>query len=264
VIPWTILEGVPTPEGTLELRRRGERDFLMTVAGRVLMTSQHHRSEDALSELTCEALGRKSRPRVLLGGLGMGFSLRAALDHLPPGAQVVVAELNAKVVDWNRDALAPLARFPLGDARVKIVVADVARLIAEARPQAFDAIIFDLYEGPHGNRDRHPLYGNDALARTHAALSEGGIFSVWSEESEPPFEERLKKQGFSVERHSSGNGGRVHLVYLARAELLPSLRERPGRGSKPEAPTHPAHRSLRSASRDPALAGKASPRQRGR
>jgi len=226
VIPWTVLESIQTPEGKLELRRRGERDFLMTVAGRVLMTSQHHRSEDALSELACEALGRKNRPRVLLGGLGMGFSLRAALDRLPPGAQVVVAELNAKVVDWNRSVLGSLARFPLGDARVRVVVADVAKLLAEARPQAFDAIIFDLYEGPHGNRDRHPLYGNEALARTHASLSEGGIFSVWSEESDPPFEERLKKQGFSVERHAGGTGGRVHLVYLTRAERLPSLRER--------------------------------------
>jgi spermidine synthase len=226
VIPWTVLESIPTPEGKLELRRRGERDFLMTVAGRVLMTSQHHRSEDALSELACEALGRKSRPRVLLGGLGMGFSLRAALDHLSPGAQVVMAELNAKVVDWNRNVLGPLARFPLDDARVKVVVADVAKVIGEARPQSFDAILYDLYEGPHGNRDRHPLYGNEALARTHAALSEGGIFSVWSEESDPPFEERLKKQGFSVERHASGQGGSVHLVYLARAERLPSLRKR--------------------------------------
>ena len=266
MIPWTVLESIRTPEGTLELRRRGERDFLMTVAGRVLMTSQHHRSEDALSELACEALGRKNRPRVLLGGLGMGFSLRAALDHLPPGAQVVVAELNARVVDWNQNALGSLARFPLSDGRVKVVVADVAKLIAQARPQAYDAIIFDLYEGPHGNRDRHPLYGADALARTHAALSEGGIFSVWSEESEPPFEERLKKAGFSVERHSSGEGGRVHLVYLARAERLPvDFNGNPGRVSKPEAPAaHPAHRSLRSASRVLAPVGKAHLRQRGR
>jgi spermidine synthase len=229
VIPWTSLDSIETSEGTLELRRRGERDFLMTVAGRVLMTSQHHRSECALSELTCEALGKKNRPRVLLGGLGMGYSLRAALDHLPPSAQVVVAELNRKVVDWNHDVLASLARSPLGDGRVKVVVADVAKVIAEARPHAFDAIIFDLYEGPHGNRDRHPLYGNEALVRTHAALTDGGIFSVWSEESDAPFEERLKKQGFSIERHSSGKGGRVHLVYLARAEPLPPARERPAR-----------------------------------
>ena len=164
-----------------------------------------------------------------LGGLGMGYSLRAALDHLPPSAQVVVAELNRKVVDWNHDVLASLARSPLGDGRVKVVVADVAKVIAEARPHAFDAIIFDLYEGPHGNRDRHPLYGNEALVRTHAALTDGGIFSVWSEESDAPFEERLKKQGFSIERHSSGKGGRVHLVYLARAEPLPPARERPAR-----------------------------------
>lgn len=229
MIPWTILDRVQTREGTLELRKRGERDFLMTVAGRVLMTSQHHRSEDALSELTCEALGRKSRPRLLLGGLGMGYSLRAALDHLPASAHVTVAELNGKVVDWNRDVLGPLAQFPLHDKRVKVVVADVARVIAESRPQSFDAILFDLYEGPHGNRDRHPLYGQEAMARTRAALADGGVFSVWSEESDMPFEERLGKQGFCVERHSSGKGGRVHLVYIARADRLPAAEKTPVR-----------------------------------
>jgi spermidine synthase len=217
--PWQVLESVKTREGVLELRRRGERDFLMTIAGRVLMTSQHHRSEDVLADVACVELAKKSRPRVLLGGLGMGYTLRAALDQLPPRAAVTVVDLNQKVVDWNRGPLGPLAKFPIADQRVKVVVADVARVIGQARPASYDAILFDLYEGPHGvtNRDWHPLYGGEALQRTRAALVPDGIFAVWSEEADPPFEERLKKSGFTVKRHKSGKGGRIHIVYLAQA-----------------------------------------------
>jgi len=131
---------------------------------------------------------------------------------------VTVVEINSKVVDWNRGPLGPLARFPLADERVRVVVADVARVIANARPAAYDAILFDLYDGPRAamNRDRHPLYGSEALQRTSTALGPGGIFAVWSEESDPPFEERLKTNGFEVKRHKSGDGGRIHVVYLAQ------------------------------------------------
>ena len=219
VRPWQVIESVKTPEGILELRRRGERDFLMTIAGRVLMTSDHHRSEDALAELPCAELGKKTRPRVLLGGLGMGYTLRAALKQLPARALVTVVDLNDKVVEWNRGPLAHLAGFPMQDARVKVVVADVARVIANAAPASYDAIIFDLYEGPHGatNRDWHPLYGSDALKRTRAALRPDGIFAVWSEEADSPFALRLKATGFAVKCHRSGKGGRLHVVYLAQA-----------------------------------------------
>ncbi len=217
--PWQVLENVKTKDGILELRRRGERDFLMTIAGRVLMTSQHHHSEDVLAEVACAALGKRNRPRVLLGGLGMGYTLRAALDRLPPRAAVTVVDVNQKVIDWNRGPLGPLAKVPMADPRVKVVVADVARVIAEARAGSYDAVLFDLYEGPHGvaNRDWHPLYGGEALLRTKAALGPDGIFAVWSEEADPPFEERLKKSGFTVKRHRSGKGGRIHVVYLAQA-----------------------------------------------
>ena len=216
--PWQVLESVNTKEGVLELRRRGERDFLMTIGGRVLMTSQHHRSEDVLADVACGALGKKSRPRVLLGGLGMGYTLRAALDQLPPKAAVTVVDLNRKVVDWNRGPLAPLARSPIADARVAVVVDDVAQVIARSRPSGYDAILFDLYEGPRSavNRDWHPLYGSEAIGRTRSALAADGIFAVWSEEADPPFEERLKRNGFTVKRHKSGKGGRIHVVYLAQ------------------------------------------------
>jgi spermidine synthase len=217
--PWQVLDSVNTKEGVLELRRRGERDFLMTIAGRVLMNSEHHRSEDVLADVACVALGKKGRPRVLLGGLGMGYTLRAALDQLPPKAMVTVVDLNRKVVDWNRGPLGPLARLPIVDERVAVVVDDVAHVIARSRPGSYDAILFDLYEGPRSavNRDWHPLYGSDAIQRTRSALSPDGIFAVWSEEADPPFEERLKKNGFTVKRHKSGKGGRIHVVYLAQA-----------------------------------------------
>jgi spermidine synthase len=216
--PWQVLESVKTEEGVLELRRRGERDFLMTIAGRVLMTSEHHRSEDVLAEVACAALAKKPRPRVLLGGLGMGYTLRAALDRLPERAAVTVVDLNPKVVDWNRGPLGPLAGFPTSDKRVGVIVDDVARVIAHARPGGYDAILLDLYEGPRGviDRDWHPLYGGDALKRSKAALVPGGVFAIWSEESDRPFETRLKSSGFTVERHKCGKGGRLHVVYLAR------------------------------------------------
>jgi spermidine synthase len=217
--PWQVLECVNTKEGVLELRRRGERDFLMMIGGRVLMTSQHHRSEDVLADVACVALGKKSRPRVLLGGLGMGYTLRAALDQLPPKAVVTIVDLNQEVVAWNRGPLAPLARSPIADPRVAVVVDDVARVIARSRPGGYDAILLDLYEGPRSavNRDWHPLYGSEAIQRTRSALGPDGIFAVWSEEADPPFEERLKKNGFTVKRHKIGKGGRIHVVYLAQA-----------------------------------------------
>ena len=156
----------------------------------------------------------------------MGFTLRAVLDQVPASAAITVVDLNQAVVDWNRGALAPLARFPLADERVRLVVADVARVIANSRPGAYDAILLDLYEGPHSamNHARHPLYGSDALERTRSALGPDGIFAVWSEESDPPFEERLKVNGFMVKRHKSGKGGRLHFVYLAQVCALPQDR----------------------------------------
>ena len=152
----------------------------------------------------------------------MGYTLRAALDQLPPKAALTVVDLNQKVVDWNRGPLGHLAGFPLGDERVRAVVADVAHVIVRSRVGCYDAILLDLYEGPRSavNRDWHPLYGTEALKRTRAALAPDGIFAVWSEEADPPFEERLKKNGFTVKRHKCGTGGRIHVVYLAQACAL--------------------------------------------
>ncbi|HEY3358351.1 MAG TPA: spermidine synthase [Polyangia bacterium] len=213
--PWQTLERVETPAGPLELRRRGARDFLITIAGRILMTSAAHRSEDALAVRACAAVAARPAPRVLVGGLGMGYTLRAALDALPAAAAVTVAELNPQVVAWCRGPLAALSAAALDDARVTVAVADVTAVIAAAR--GLDAIILDLYEGPHAATQgaADPLYGAAALARVARALTPGGVFAVWSEEPDRPFEARLRAGGFSVEVHRA-RGGRAHVVYLSQ------------------------------------------------
>ena len=215
--PWTTLERVPTAEGSLELRQRGPTDFLITVGGRVLMTSQAHRSEDELARLACQAIARTAKPKVLIGGLGMAFTVRAALDALPRAATVKVAELNRQVVAWCRGPLGPLTDHAVADRRVTVEIVDVAEAISVGRD--YHAIILDLYEGPHQATQRRedPLYGPAALARTARALGPGGVFAVWSEEPDAQFEARLRAAGFAVTKHKV-TGGRTHVVYLA---LLP-------------------------------------------
>ena len=226
--PWKTLERVETPEGSLELRQRGTSSFLITIAGRVLMTSDAHQSETDLAELACAVVADRPRPRILIGGLGMGFTLRAALDKLPHSASVTVVDLNAVVVGWCQKTLAFLTNNAVKDRRVKLVVADVARTIADAPAGSYDAIILDLYEGPHqvNNRGTDPLYGPGALRRTAAALSQGGVLAVWSEEPDESFEARLGYH-FTVERKRTGTGGRKHVVYLGRLDGKPRFRAAP-------------------------------------
>ncbi|MGD2115700.1 MAG: spermidine synthase [Acidobacteriota bacterium] len=220
--PWETLDRLETDEGTMELRRRGEKEFLITVAGRVLMSSAAHRSEMALAESACAHLAGRPAPRVLIGGLGMGFTLRAALDHLPADARVVVAELQPTVIEWCRGPLAELTGRAVEDRRAEIVVADVAERIDRAAEggtgDRYDAILLDLYEGPRevSGGDDAPFYGRRALQTTRAALARGGVFGVWSEDPDPAFERRLRGNGFRVERLRPRSGGPRHVVYLAR------------------------------------------------
>ena len=224
--PWRLLDSVDTDEGLLDLRQRGEMDFLITITGRVLMNSSGNLSEIALAKLACGPLKNKKEPRVLVGGLGMGFTLKAALDTLSTGAEVVVAELNPIVVKWCRGPLARLTGGAVDDPRVKIVIDDVAEVIRlaamQGRGNRFDAIILDLYEGPYeGNRGRRAhLYGNRAIELSRLALKAGGVFAVWSEDPDRAFEKRLKAARFSVDLQRPGRGGR-HAVYIARHGLNP-------------------------------------------
>jgi spermidine synthase len=218
---WQTLDRIDSPDGPLELRRRGERDFLITLAGRVLMNSSSHRSEVALAELACAGLAGSQAPRVLIGGLGMGLTLRAALDALPAAATVVVAELSAGVVDWCRGPLAELTARAVDDARVDVVLRDVAAVIRSAaeRGPRFDAILLDLYEGPAtgaaGRED--PFFGACALAAARSALTRGGVFGAWAERPDAGFEKRLRAAGFRVEKRRPGRGGLRHAIYAAQS-----------------------------------------------
>ncbi len=216
--PWETLETVATPEGPLALRRRGDSDFLITINGRILMTSTAHRSEDALAELACADAGARPKARVLVGGLGMGFTLRAALDALRSDARVTVAELNPVVADWCRGPLAPLTGHPLDDPRATLRVGDVADAIVEAAGgQRLHVIMIDLYEGPQSRIPaKHPLYGPSATANVYAALEKGGTYAVWCEQPSPAFERILRTAGFEVELARRGHGASVHLIYVAK------------------------------------------------
>ena len=214
--PWKTLATVATAEGALELRQRGDGGFLIVIAGRVLMTSNDRRSEQALASLACQALATP-RPRVLVGGLGMGYTVRAALDALPAAAEVVVAELTPEIEAWCRGPLAPLTGAALDDPRVRVVIGDVARVIARAPRGHYHAILLDLYEGPHAATQRadDPFYSTRALAATRAALAAGGVLAVWSEDPDDAFARRLSVAGFDVATHRLGKPAR-HTVYVGR------------------------------------------------
>lgn len=218
--PFKLLDSVDTAEGKLELRQRGERDFMISIAGRVLMSSHIHRSETAVAELACAAIKGRKVPRVLIGGLGLGFTLRAALDALPRHAEVIVAELNPVVGEWCKNQVAHLTDDALADPRVSLVVGDVTEQIRgvanDARAPRLDAVVLDLYLGPSdADASNGPLYGKQILRDTERALSSKGVYSVWSEEPSPRFEQRLRDTGFVVQRVRTEGGGPRHAVYVA-------------------------------------------------
>lgn len=221
-LPWKTLASVRTPDGQLELRQRGEKDFLITIDNRVLMTSSAHRSETELATLACAGLRKVARARVLVSGLGMGFTLRAALDELAADAEVSVADLNPVVVEWCRGPLAPLIGDAARDPRVTIDIVDVAKHIAgvarRSDARRFDAIVLDMYEGPQTQvRPNDPLYGPLAARSAKKALKPGGVLAVWGEAPSAGFERNLRAAGFDFRIHKSGRGGRRHYVYIARA-----------------------------------------------
>lgn len=228
--PWETVASETTREGVLELRKRSDTEFLITIGGRVLMTSAAHRSEDALARLACEGLRAKSRARVLVSGLGMGFTLRAALSELGPSARVHVAELNGVVVDWCKGPLAPLTKSAALDPRVELEVVDVMALLKRVAksPDAprFDAIVLDMYEGPKTHvRENDPLYGPFAARTAKAALTSEGVLAVWCEGASPSYERSLRAAGFEVELRREGRGGSVHMVYVARTRKLEPVLE---------------------------------------
>ena len=217
MVPWKVLETVTTREGELQLRQRGAREFLITIDGRVLMTSSERSSEEAVATLACKEIAGRPAPQVLIGGLGMGYTLRAALDALPAKARITQVELTAQVATWCAGPIAPLTRGAALDKRVRVVIEDVARVIERAPAGQLDAIILDLYEGPHAaqKRENDPFYGRAALVRSFTALRPGGVLAIWSEESNIVFKRRMIDVGFDTALHHPG-GSRAYVVYLGR------------------------------------------------
>ncbi|MDB5493060.1 MAG: hypothetical protein JWP86_397 [Phenylobacterium sp.] len=220
MIRWEQLDTAQIPGGgELRLMRRGGE--LSIMSGSIeLMNSRLGGSEEALATLACAAIGARAKPTILIGGLGMGFTLRAALAALPPQAQVVVAELIPAVVAWAGGPLAGLFAGSLDDPRVRVREADVAEVIGESQA-AWDAILLDVDNGPGGlNREANDLlYGEAALATTRQALRPRGVLAVWSAAPDEPFVARLRRSGYAVEEKRvratrRGRGGR-HVIWLA-------------------------------------------------
>jgi spermidine synthase len=220
VIPWTTVASARAPGGgRWELARRGE-EWVVRAAGRVLMSSRSHGSEEALARV---ALARCLRPRaVLVGGLGMGFTLRAALDELPASARVVVAELVPELVAWNEGPLAGIAGRPLQDPRVEVVEADVLS-VAARRPSAFDVLLLDVDNGPTGRRgapgrpENAALYGLEGAATCAAALRPGGVLAVWSAGPAPTYLKTLAHVGLAASAEvvpARAGGGARHALLL--------------------------------------------------
>lgn len=229
--PWTLLGRAPIPNSheQLCLYRRGD-EFLIKISGYVseLMNSRMHASEEALAVLACALIGDRPRVRVLVGGLGMGFTLAAALRSLGPDAEVVVAELVAGVVEWNRGPLGDCAGRPLNDPRVRVQLGDVAELL-RAEAGAYDAILLDVDNGPEGmtHKQNDWLYSPAGLAAAARALRPQGVLAVWSVEPDAAFTARLKKAGFQVQVHTARarpGKGASHTIWLARCSGLGGVR----------------------------------------
>jgi spermidine synthase len=222
VKPWELLGETQTPDGTAMALTRRDREYVILANGKSLMSSLMHGSEEALASLACAHLRGVEAPSVLVGGLGMGFTLRAALDLLAANATVTVAELVPAVIEWNRGPLGPLAGYPLKDRRVRAIVGDVHEVIASSRG-TFDAILLDVDNGPapFTAPANAGLYDDRGLAAARAALKARGVLAIWSAWDNRKFVQRLRYAKFEVAvEHVRGRlkkGGPHHTIFLGRA-----------------------------------------------
>lgn len=221
VIPWIKIERaeVPGQDAHVTLMRRGA-EFSIRTAGTELMNSRRHGSEDALAELAYRRLKRKTGQRILIGGLGMGYTLAAALDQSGPDTHITVCELLPAVIRWSRVHLGHLTGMPLNDPRVTVEEGDVALTISK-RKSAWDAILLDVDNGPDGlvRKENDRLYGRSGLKTIYDALRPGGILAVWSSGPDAAFTRRLKQCRFQAETvtkrgRKRGKGG-THTIWLA-------------------------------------------------
>ena len=219
---WDLLGEAPIP-GTAQslFLYRGKDDFFIRITGgQELMNTRKHGSEDALGKLPCRDLPNRASARVLIGGLGMGFTLAAVLQTVGPGAEVTVAELVPEVIEWNRGPLGERSGYPLDDPRTRVYVGDVAELLRQVNA-AYDVITLDVDNGPEGltSRSNDWLYSPPGIAAAQRALRPGGVLAYWSAGPVRHFGERLKHSGLRVEEHrvrAHGNKGPRHNIWLAR------------------------------------------------
>ena len=218
--PWELLGETRTAEGSDVRLTRQDTEYVILVDGKTLMSSRRHGSEDALAVLACPHLRSADAPHVLVGGLGMGFTLRATLDLLPPDATVTMIELLPAVIEWNRGPLGALAGYPLNDRRVRIEVGDVGLALRASRPSRYGAILLDVDNGPAAftASANGGLYDNAGVSAAHAALGAGGVLAVWSAREDRKFEQRLRFHGFDVRvtrvRARLKKGGPRHVIFL--------------------------------------------------
>jgi spermidine synthase len=219
--PWELLGDSHTPDGTRLTLMKRDREHVIFADGKILMSSRMHGSEEALATVACAHLTAASAPRVLVGGLGLGYTLRATLDVLPPRATVVVAELVHGVVEWNRGPLGPLAGHPLNDPRVVVIEGDVAVTLRKDK-DGFDAILLDVDNGPDAFTSalNTGLYANHGVMLAHSALRPGGVLAVWSAWEDRKFEQRLRWAGFTVTMHRVRarlkQGGPRHTIFVGK------------------------------------------------
>lgn len=215
MLPWIEVDRTLVPDGgELKLMQRGH-EFSIMSGTTELMNSRRGGSEEQLAILAARRMGPKARVRLLIGGLGMGFTLRAALAHFPPQSEIIVAELVPAVLAWAQGPLAPIHGTSLTDPRVRLFEGDVAQAIRWDGP--FDAILLDVDNGPDGlsRPANDKLYDAGGLAAAHAALSPGGLLAIWSSDPDPRFVKRLKQSGMTVEENRVRAGGARHLVWIA-------------------------------------------------
>jgi spermidine synthase len=219
VKPFELLAETLSPDGTvLKLVRRGE-EYLILADGAVLMTSRMHGSEEELAALACQRVRTVERASVLIGGLGMGFTLRATLDLLSADATVVVAELVPAVVEWNRGPLGALAGHPLQDKRVRVETGDVAVSLRSCVGR-FDAVLLDVDNGPAAftASSNAGLYDDRGIAAARGALKMDGVLAIWAVREDRRFEERLRQGGFDVQvrrvRGRLKKGGPRHTIFV--------------------------------------------------
>ena len=220
MIPWRELDSAKMPGGgeALRLKQRGS-EFSIMLGTNELMNSRLSGSEQALARLACERIRGRRHAHILIGGLGMGFTLRAALAELPDDAAITVAELVPAVVAWARGPMADMFAGCLDDPRASIRETDVGALIRSAAAQ-YDAILLDVDNGPEGlsRQANDGLYDSAGLAAARAALSPGGVLCVWSSGPDSQFTRRLKQSGFGVDEikvRANGNRGARHVIWIA-------------------------------------------------